>query len=272
MDNTENPNSIASEEYLVPLASSGSLLTVKSDMISSPSLESGPDRDQMGRMLQEVICDKNDYNGDGVVVEIPQASNNFETSFIMPQPKKPPSKRNGTLFHFSTGSQKHSHPRECQERLLSPLERQRSKSSSPKQHAHRKASSCSSNSLSKLKSESIILAENQNVIPLEPLQSTTNPQQQKYPNNRFSAFESSEKSSSSPTSSSSTNSSTNGAGNNSGASTASTLPLHPSTLPQPSTLTPLIPIPPPILYSNLDVNTDQPYVIPETREHREISC
>lgn len=123
-----------------------------------------------------------------------------------------------------------------------------------------------------LKSESSNLAANQNNIPLEPIQSTTNPQQQRYPNNRFSVFESSEKSSSSPTSSSSTNSSTNGAGN-SGASTASTLPLHPSTLP------PLIPIPPPIQYINLDINkrpqgefTDQPYVIPETREHREISC
>merc|ERR1719259_1390397 len=115
-------------------------------------------------MLQEVICDKNEYNAVGVV-DLPQSPNDFETSFIMSRSDAAVHSRTNTRFPFSVQSQKQHLSRECHERLLTPVERQRSKSSSPKQHAHRKASSCSSNSLSMLKSESSNLAANQNNIP-----------------------------------------------------------------------------------------------------------
>ena len=300
----EVPQSPGSQDYLIPLPSSCSLATVRSDLNSSPSLDSGPAPDcyQMERLMEQ-----QGLVAAAAAASIPPPSaspDNWETSFATapidppPPPVLPPPDASTPLLLPAPDSPTPP-PEQVRERLLRPGS-VRSRGSPPEVRLqtpppmvdtivtpppppiipedspplvtpHDSPPPPIPSSLSSHTPPSVM-------IPMQSLgnsNSSSNSSKHKRPphpyhHHRYKNSASSNNSSSSTVSScngSSSSSSSAGSGN----SSASTLPLDPTSLPA------IAPIPPPLQYVNVEVKSrspdyHDPYVITETREHREISC
>lgn len=293
----EAPQSPGSQDYLIPLPSSCSLGTVRSELNSTPSLDSAPDCCQMQRLLEEARGTNDEDDDDDALP--PQ---DWETSFTNAPIEKPPLPvLPCTPLLISPEDSPTPTLHESRERLMRPGERPSSVSSSPLQQKHHVAQS-QPDPPSPLQSQLSTLQRtpSQRSSPQQPSQlspqqhSSSSPQQEStamiplqslsssngggakqrsghhYHPHRYNNSGSSNNSSSSGASST-TGSSISGGGGCSGGSNASTLPLDPGALPC------IAPIPPPLQYVNVDVKKRSPefneaYVIHETREHREISC
>lgn len=265
----EATQSPGSQDYLIPLPSSCSLATVRSELNSSPSLDSpaGPDVCQMERLLEE------EDSGPPPPISPPHWETSFTTEPVnAPTPPilpvttplliSPPNSPSPTPLSQSTPApQDTQHLTPSHEpSVMIPMQPMGASVSSspgppnqgtpnPGNSAPSAGSGSSSNSNGASK------------------------RQQHYHPHRFSNSGSSNNSSSSGGSSctGSNSISSNSSGVGSSNSSVSTLPLDASTLPCTSA------IPPPLAYVNVDVTKRSPeyneaYVIHETREHREISC
>jgi len=280
----KEPQSPSSQDYLIPLPSSYSLSTVRSELNSTPSLDSGADCCQLERLIDEAPT-----------LPPPVPPPVWETSFSHdPQPQTPtqgssrpsppapqgPLKANSrTPTHGTRGGPPSAATAEQAEAQV-PLLRS-SPPLSPTTGGHE------SQEIPLLRRSGSSRSGNDSgrggAIALEGAVGTSSKERphrrsHHYHPHRYNNSGSSNNSSSSQCS----NSSSSTAGGSS-SSSSSTLPLDPgrssnSTLPLDPGQLPLH-IPPPLHYANVDCSKDRnsrdfhdPYIIHETREHREISC
>ncbi|XP_045115963.1 ALK tyrosine kinase receptor-like isoform X2 [Portunus trituberculatus] len=238
---SDEPQSPASTDYLIPLPSSYSLSTVRSELNSTPSIDSGADCCQMERLLDPApppppppAWETTSFTNE------PPASHNHQRSKPVPQPSRTPSHSSSRMAESQStqpllknsppGSPRSQDPRE---RLMRPGEPAPVPSSAP--------------------------APMMSMAGVPPTRDRPRSHHHHH-SHCYNNSGSSNNSSSSTSNSSSSNSSN---------SSASTLPLDPTALPC---------IPPPLQYVNVDVQSrgsdydHEPYIIHETREHREISC
>ncbi|XP_066969584.1 tyrosine-protein kinase receptor [Macrobrachium rosenbergii] len=245
----DEPQSPASTDYLIPLPSSYSLSTVRSELNSTPSIDSGTDCCQMDRLLEGAPP--------------PPPPPTWETSFsteppppadvVVNHPRSKPVPPPSSLVTSRTPSHATAAARIGESQSTQPLLK-----SSPPGSPHSQET----------RERLMRPGERPEAAPIIPHQNVAANRDRPrshhhYHPHRYNNSGSSNNSSSS--NSSSSNSSNTGSGN----SSSSTLPLDPTTLPC---------IPPPLQYVNVDVKMrgseydHEPYIIHETREHREISC
>lgn len=218
---SDEPQSPASTDYLIPLPSSYSLSTVRSELNSTPSIDSGTDCCQMERLLDAA----------------PQPPT-WETSFTNEPPPPPPAvthlrqmkptppSSQGVVVASRTPS--HTPSRMAESQSTQPLLKSSLPSSPRSQEARERL----------MRPGERAEASNP-MIPLQAVGGREQPHSAHlhYHPHRHNNSGSSNNSSSSNSSSSNSNSSNSG---NSGNSSASTLPLDPATLPC---------IPPPLQYA-----------------------
>ncbi|KAK3853580.1 hypothetical protein Pcinc_039888, partial [Petrolisthes cinctipes] len=225
----DEPQSPASTDYLIPLPSSYSLATMRSDLNSTPSIDSGTDCCQVDRLLE--------------AAPPPPA---WETTSFTTEPQPP------TL---------HRHKPTPPPAAAAPAR--------PPAHTPHMAESQSTQPLLKPSPPGSpqperLMRPGERPDPMVPPRDRPRPHHHYHPHCYNNSGSSNNSSSSNSCSSNSSHS-----GNTN--SSASTLPLDPATLPC---------IPPPLQYVNVNVNVQgrgaeydhEPYIIHETREHREISC
>lgn len=238
---SDDPQSPASTDYLIPMSYSQS--TVRSELRSTPSLDSGTDCFQVDRLHEEAT--------------IPPT---WETSFTneLPTtaaPRPPPAPSSAISPACSPSRLPHLQEDEigASPLLLSPPGSP-SPPPPPRHQEGRERLLC-------VNEESPMTSSGSSI----PIRDRTRLNHLQYHPHRYNNSGSSNNSSSSANSSTASSSS-----NSNSSSTTSTLPLDPTTLPC---------IPPPLQYVNVDVKkkrssdyTSEPYTIIETQEHREISC
>lgn len=289
---SDEPQSPASTDYLIPLPSSYSLSTVRSELNSTPSIDSGPDCCQMDRLLQEgappppppPAWETTSFTTDPPPAHNPHAAHN---PHVTHNPHNPHAAHNSHNPHAAHNSHAAHNPHAAHNSHNHTHTHPRSKpvpqpSRTPSHSSSRMAESQSTQPLLKPSppgSPRSQEARERLMRPGEPAPVPTSASAPMMPmagvaptrdrprshhhhhSHCYNNSGSSNNSSSSATNSSSSNSSSN--------SSASTLPLDPTTLPC---------IPPPLQYVNVDVQArgseydHEPYIIHETREHREISC
>nr|XP_053654657.1 ALK tyrosine kinase receptor-like [Cherax quadricarinatus] len=230
----DEPQSPASTDYLIPLPSSYSLSTVRSELNSTPSIDSGTDCCQMERLLE--------------AAPPPPPPPTWETSFTndpRPTVALPRTKSVPPPTAMVSRTPSHTPSRMAESQSTQPLLKS-SPPDSPRSQEVRER----------------LMRPGERAEP-NPIQPGSTRRSHHYHPHRYNNSGSSNNSSSSSNNSSVSNSSNTAHSN----SSASTLPLDPATLPC---------IPPPLQYVNVQVRGSEydhePYIIHETREHREISC
>ena len=245
----EEPQSPQSTDYLIPLPSSYSLATVRSDLNSTPPRDSvSNDCCPRDRLLDDAQppppttweTSFTNTPPSSLAPRVPSAVPNpvaisSRTPSHVPRTPIKDSQSTTSLLLSPPGSPTDTRPQDARERLMRPGERHDSNSMIPLQMVGSK--------------EPRIRSHHQHYHP------------------RYNNSGSSNSSSCAGSSSSNNSSSSAGGGGGSSCSSASTLPLDPASLSH---------IPPPLQYVNVDVKKRpsdyEPYFIHETREHREISC
>lgn len=238
---SDEPQSPASTDYLIPLPSSYSLSTVRSELNSTPSIDSGADCCQMERLLEPApppppppTWETTSFTND------PPPPHNHQRSKPVPQPTRTPS---------------HTPSRMAESQSTQPLLKSSPPGSPRSQDARER-----------------LMRPGEPAPPPTSASAPMMPMPGVQPNRdrpRSHHHHHSHCYNNSGSSNNSSSSTSNSSSSNSSNSSASTLPLDPTALPC---------IPPPLQYVNVDVQArgsdydHEPYIIHETREHREISC
>jgi len=281
----KEPQSPGSQDYLIPLPSSYSLSTVRSELNSTPSLDSGADCCQLERLIDEPPT-----------LPPPVPPPVWETSFSHePQPQSPTQASSRTSppepqVTLKTNSRTPTHgarggppsaatvtQAEAQVPLLRsspPLSPTTAGQEGQEMPLLRRSGSSTSTSRA-------------GATPLEGAVGTSTKERPHRRNHHYHPHRYNNSGSSNNSSSSQCSNSSSSTAGGSSSSSSSTLPLDPgrgsnstsnSTLPLDPGQLPMH-IPPPLHYANVDCSKDRSsrelhdaYIIHETREHREISC